>query len=80
MTENTKQAIRRFAKDYPADNLGSAFNNFIIGKTVWYNMFCRIEGEPEMFCDEMIELLNEKLTTYRGGSNDTDKSSSGLSI
>ena len=66
MTEQTKQEIRRFCKDYPKDNLGSAFNNFVIGKVIWYNSYCRIEGEPEIEFDEMAELLNEKLTTYRG--------------
>ena len=63
MTEKTKENIKRFCKDYPKDNLGSAFNNFVIGKVVWYNHYCRIEGEPLMTIDEMAELLNEKITT-----------------
>lgn len=35
-------------------------------KTDYYNKFIRLPEEPELTFAEMAELLNEKLTTYRG--------------
>jgi hypothetical protein len=68
MTELTKKEIRDSAKLFKG-KFASAYSGQVIEliqqKVAEYNEF-KLDGEPEMTFDEMAELLQEKLTTYRG--------------
>lgn len=69
MTEQMKQEIRKFARECRSDYAKSIYKHFaefVNGKVEYYNQSIRLEGEPEMTFEEMAELLQEKLTTYRG--------------
>jgi ribosomal protein S13 len=63
MTELTKKEI--IASFQRLHCITNETSKDIQEKVDLYNEY-RIEGEPEMTFDEMAELLQEKLTTYRG--------------
>ena len=66
MTEQTRQELRESFKSFFTKHIGNEMIDFILDRVEIYNHEYRIDGEPEMTFDEMAELLQEKLTTYRG--------------
>ena len=66
MTEKTKEEITETFRSFFTRHISAEMAYFIQERVGIYNAEYILEGEPEMTFKEMAELLNEKLTTYRG--------------
>jgi len=65
MTEEIRKDISEYFKEIFLYHSTRETIDFINSKVRLYNR-SRLPDEPEMTFDEMAELLQEKLTTYRG--------------
>jgi hypothetical protein len=65
MTDKIRKSISEYFKEIFLHQSTSEVLDFITSKVRLYNR-SRLPEEPEMTFDEMVELLQEKITTYRG--------------